>query len=293
MKNTTKKVTLNASRVKQAMKTLKGTGKNEKFTNMDLAILWDIVNEKSISRFFGSAPISIERVQAFTDLCNKGNEDSNTAIRWEYFAGLDNYKTIEDMERSFKYKAISEYKDIIKYLNSLGLEITPSYYFITSINQLIDITENKDNMYSDIIPYFTDDSRKHIQERISIDFHFPSYKDEIREYIELNDNPNGSGLLSIDELIKAETRDPSEYDYLDEYIAFASDIFNDDNMVGSVAPMYKITYNNKDIVTYENNIGLFDVLGMQAFFKHIDSICKASIDSLLLNIDVHFGSLTI
>lgn len=285
MKNTTKKVTLNASRVKQAMKTLKGTGKNEKFTNMDLAILWDIENEKSISRFFGSAPISIERVQAFTDLCNKGNENSNTAIRWEWFAG-DNYKTIEDMERAIKYKAISEYKDIINYLNSLGLVITPSYYFQTSINELIEISKNEYNAYDDIISYFTDNSKKHIQERISYNYPIPSYKDEINEYVELNDNPSGSGLLPIDDLIKAETRDPAEYDYMDEYIAFACDIFNIDNLEGVVAPMYKLSYNNKDM-------GLLDVLSMQAFFNHIDSICKASIDSLLVNRSIFGGVMVV
>lgn len=286
MKSTTKKVTLNSDRVKQAMKSLKGTGKNGKFTNMDLAILWNIENEKSISRFFGSAPISIERVKMFTDLCNKDNYYSDTAIRWEYFAGIDDYKTIEDMEKELKYKAISEYKDIIKYLKSLGLEITPTYYFITSINQLIEITENTDNLYDDIISYFTDDSKEHIKERISHKFPISEYKDECREYIELSDNPSGSGLLSIDDLIKVENRDPAEYDYYDEYIIYACDIFNDDNMVGSVAPMYKLTYNNKDI-------GLYDVLGMQGFFNHIDCICKASIESLLLNHTISFGTLTI
>lgn len=283
MEYATKKVTLNKARVKQAMKSLKGSGKNNKFTNTDLATLWGYENAKSVSKYFTTAPIDIERLQA---LANKCNEDNNTSIRWEYLAGYDDYKTKADLERSLKYKAISEYKDIINYLGSLGLSITPAYYLITSVNQLIEITENKDNLYSDIIPYFTDASKQYIQERISIDYNFPAYKDEIREYIELKDNPSGSGLLSIDDLIKEERRNPEEYDYIDEYIAYACDIFSDIHMVGSVAPMYKLTYNNKDA-------GLYDVLGMQAFFKHIDSICKASIDSLLLNHAISFGTLTI
>lgn len=283
MNDTTKKVTLNKDRVKQAMKTLKGTGKNNRFTNEDLADLWHYANKKSISKFFKNTPIEQERLQ---ELANKCNKDNKTNIRWEYLAGFDNYETIEDMERSLKYKAISEYKDIVNYLNSLGLVIVPSYYFQTSINQLINISKNEDNLYDDIIPYFTEDSKKHIQERISHNFNMPEYKEQINEYIELNDNPKGSGLLSIDELMKEEKRDPAEYDYMDEYMVWACDIFNDTELVGIVAPMYKLYLNNE-------NLGLLDILSMQAFFKHIDSICKASIDSLLKNHSIFGGVMAI
>ena len=99
MNYTTKKVTLDTTRIKKAMKTLKGTGKNNRFTNADLADFWGYANEKTISKFFSSNYIYIDLLQRFVDKCNEGIEDYNKHIRWEYLAGKDDYKTLADLQR--------------------------------------------------------------------------------------------------------------------------------------------------------------------------------------------------
>lgn len=204
-------------------------------------------------------------------------------VRFEYLVGIDNYKTPDDYYNSRKNKALSEYRQIIAYLEYLGLTLKPAYYLATSIKEFRYIADDNFTTCERLSAYFSEDVKKHIKQLISSN-DMSVNENDMTHYVELTDNPNGA-LLKLDDITNFDIAEKLYDENLYNTAMFVSDVFDNNSdddtchIDGLICLQYKLFYNNK-------LVGNWDLLGMQGFFNYMNKMCQASIQSLLLDHDL-------
>lgn len=156
---------------------------------------------------------------------------------------------------------IDEYRKAIEYLKTIGLSLMPSIYWIT----------DKRGLYSDyhkIKDYISENGKQYVNSIMdfskSEDDAYYCPDEDYDEYIEMRSLPVGETKWWCSEIIK-----PSDITKKEDtnYITLIDDYHFE--------IQFKIKYK-------DSFIGLMSLPDVRIFLKHIDALCKASIESLLL-----------
>lgn len=256
MKKAYENVTLSGKRLKQE-------AKNRKIKNSQMADLLNYENEKSISAIYGGRQ---RLTQEKIDILVK-----EWGIRENYIKGIDDWRTVEDMEESVKASNIREYNIIRSYLETIGLSLLPTVYWICNPRELY-------FEYWNMEKYISDNGKKYANSIITIplspqsdNFDQEQFEDNGHKYsdgnyniyIELKSNPK-DGMKNINEMTKK--------DGTEEFELYWN--YTDDNL--QIEILYNVLFNGK-------SIGIVEVDQIKAFFNHIDLMCKTSIQTVLFN----------
>lgn len=228
-------------------------------TNRQMADLLHYANEKSISYLYsGKQRLTDDRIEI---VCNKFN------VRENWLRGIDDFQTEADIQD----KDISEYRKIRDYLGTLGLRIEPAIFWKASPRTLF-------LYYSDMERFLSDKAKSIISEEYKTAANENDYKnyanyDELwqGDYFELKSNPLNEKMQNISVLSKKSGIE-NDNDFDKYYGVYETE----DGEELEIQILYKVTYEDG---TYLE----LPIDKLRYFFTHIDRMCKASIETVLLD----------
>lgn len=192
-------------------------------------------------------------------------------LRKEYLMCIDDWETNEDMEKGVKTANISEYNIIRQYLKTIGLSLLPTVYWVCNERELY-------CDYWNMEEHISDNGKKYAAGVIDIPLppHNPNFVYEHFEkaawnysdgnqnlFVELKSNPI-KGMKNLNEMTKRDNGE--DFDLYWQY--------TEDNI--QIEILYKIIFNGE-------TIGMLEVEQIRSFFKHIDAMCKTSIQTVLFD----------
>ena len=256
MKNERSDITVYGKRIKEE-------ARKHGLTNDAMADLLHYSSGKQISPIYsGKQELSSDRFATLSKAWG---------LRENYLRCIDDWETDEDMQNATHSSTLNEYKKEIEYLQTIGLSLQPSVYWIASTSDLY-------YGYWDMEKHLTDEAKRIIPTLIDIPpapNGNPNYYDILDEgnhysdddvnFLELKSIPNECDLLPLGELSKNNYIDEDNYDKFSNYL---------NTLESSIEIMYNAKYKGEEL-------GAFGIDEISTFLKHIDALCKASIETLL------------
>ena len=231
---------------------LKAEAQKRGYKNDDMADLLSYSSGKQISPIYsGTQALSDDRFALLS---------KEWGLREEYLRNLDDWETDSDMWAAIHDSNIEEYRKSVEYLKTIGLLLDPNIYWQTTKRGLY-------YDFHDLEDYITEKGKQYVNS--IIDFSKPEdeahiYPDEeYTEYIEMKALPPDDNRW-VDDMI-----DPSNITKESDAMGYSASVDKTFNL------MFKVTYNN-------NYIGMMSLYHVRTFLKHIDALCTASIQSLVL-----------
>ncbi len=251
-----KKITIYGNR-------LKSEAQKRGYTNDKMAELLNYSCGKQISPIYsGTHKLSDDRFKILSE---------EWGLREEYLRCLDDWETDSDMWDAFHNSDLEEFRKAIEYLKTIGLSLEPGIFWLTSKKGLY-------NDFHSLEKYVTKSGKQYVHSIID----FSKSKDQAdilysdddyNEFVEMRSLPEGiSKNTSLDKMI-----DPSDITK-ESVVTVYTEI--DGNMFGL---LFRVKYKNKFK-------GFMQPANVSIYLKHIDALCKASIESLLIAGAIPFES---
>lgn len=269
------KVTLDKGRIEFEKKRFegKGTGKKKRFTNQDVASGLLFSDEKEVYQYYKGAVIDYWRVKNLADIFG---------VRVEYLTGQDDFRTEDDLHSYLTITENDRDYAILNYLKTLGLDLSLAPCCICSDLDLWFLYN------SNTRAAISNDGLNSIVSKIDVNL---SEKEAIHLYdytileniIELKPSATRIFTDGLHKLIKG----PNNYSFgkpIEQDFATQQSIYSTNKKTGERAYnfrgyyeiLYKTSLNDK-------YIGYMSFNNTHLLFRHIDSLVRSSISTLLQN----------
>lgn len=220
--------------------------KKANLKNKDLARILNYSDEHSITPFnTGKKMLDEDRIKTLANCLSNiyGNE-----IRWQYLAGIDNFRTEGDVYKAAKVVNIEIFQSSISLLRNNGISLEPCIFFNGTLSQFSEVFHDYKSFVKDI-----------------------DFQRKLQSYYDTSDFIDNKEIVLIE--LASDPREIIDFNEID----LSSEVFPTEELStgGFIILKYRVTYNNE--------INLIDLGQLQRFIVHINEIIKSSVKTLIMN----------